>query len=286
MRHNSKHINWRRFDSPEEYADYCERLPRSICYYNDTNRPSKDEFGGVDIPIACKYLRNGCTENLDEARKIMDQMGNENLFSMSVPMLRADVQGIIPNVPGLLAGHPQGMFARHIEETPALNAPLTVYFEASVSAGIDHDTLVRRGVAALAFVLAMEVIRPVDLYITCLWSHSQRAGVYGSVVRVPSRPMDLGRATYMMTDPSFYRRLAFSAVNDMSGTNSTKCSKPWVMDSGPTNKNYIPYMRELLDMQPDDIFIKGGYLLDRNMTDNPVQWVKDMIAQHGGNKDE
>ena len=39
-------------------------------------------------------------------------------------------------------------------------------------------------------------------------------------------------------------------------------------------------------MEPDDIFICGGYLLDKVMLNNPVQWVKDMVTKHANQEKE
>ena len=68
-------------------------------------RPIKTNVPGIEI-----------CEHLPRLARIMDKLGTNEIFSISTPMLRADVAGIIPNVPGLIAGHPQGMFARHFEE--------------------------------------------------------------------------------------------------------------------------------------------------------------------------
>lgn len=276
----TKKRNWLRFDSPEAYADFIAHdVPRSTW-----NR--QDNFCGERMDAALGYLRNGHTKYLDAAQRIMSQLGDAQVFTSSVPVLRADVAGIIPNVPGLLAGHPQGMFARHFEESPSLAAPMSLYVETTVSAAVSHDQLIKRGVAMMAFTLAMEAMRPVDLYTVSFCSHSSAPGEYGVVCKIASRPMDIGRAVYMLTDPSFNRRLAFTAWGHLSGTGDSHDSFPWITSGGPSDGDYVNKIREIIGLEPDDVFIKGGYITDKLMLSDPVQWVKNMIAQHGGAKDE
>jgi hypothetical protein len=273
------HTNWRRFESPEEFGDYLKTIPSNLW------STSSEDFAGVQLPQAIDYLQKGNVHNLEAAQKIMHELNTDDLFSVNVPVLRPDVVGIIPNVAGLVAGHPQGMFARHFEELPSLNAPLTVYIETTTSAGVPTQHLINRGIATLAFVLAMETIRPVDLYTVSIGSHSRRDGIYGAVVKIASRPMDIGRAVYMLTDPSYGRRIFHSMSNEMSGTNQRCGVGPWCFGS-PSSDNYVPQMRKLLDMQPEDVYLKGGYLTDKLMLTNPIQWVKDMVAKHSNQTEQ
>lgn len=271
--------HWIFFDSPEEYADYLENtVPRST-------RNRQDSFCGDPFDTAIGYLKNGHTANLAAAQKIMDELGDAQVFTTQSPSIRPDVVGMVPNVPGLLSGHPQGMLARYWEESPSLAAPMSLFVEVTVSAGVSHDQLIKRGIAMLAFALVMETVRPVDLYTVSFVSHSSNPGKFGTIVKIASRPMDIGRAVYMLTDPSYNRRLAFTAYGHLSGTGDSHDSFPWINGS-PSNPDYVDKMRDMLEMQPDDVFIKGGFLTDKLMLNDPVQWVKNMVAQHGGMKDE
>jgi len=56
----------------------------------------------------------------------------------------------------------------------------------------------------------------------------------------------------------------------------------WPWDNEPTRSDHEPLMRSLLDMSPEDVFIPGGYLFDKLMKKDPIQWVKNMISKHQG----
>lgn len=266
---------FQRFDSPEDYATYLRAIPAR--FHHD----GQYAFSGETLEHGCNTLEQGDTSHLVAAQAIIDKLDLAHLFSNNIPVLEPTVAGFIPNVPAAIAGHPESMFRRGFIESPSIMAPLTVYVETAVSAGVTQQQLINRGVAILAFVLAMELVRPVDLYAVSLWSHDHNNGIHGSVVKIASRPMDLGRAVWMLTAPTYARRLAFSAVNFGAGADASRqCSKPWIFNSAPTHKDYLPKVRELLQLQPEDVFMKGGYLFDNLMLTNPVAWVTKMISEH------
>lgn len=277
---NGLPTNVRHFDSPEAYADWLETIPSNL-------RADYDQsFGGVDFNKGISTLRAGNTDRLDDAKRIMDKLDVEGLISNNMPILQSSIAGMVPNIPNAISGHPETMFSRGYIESPNLTTPLNVYVETTVSAGVSRQELTNRGVAILAFVLAMEVIRPVELYIALPHSHSRKPGVYCPVIKIASRPMDLGRAVWMLTSPCFARRLFHSAINHLSECGRQCLVGPWAWNSSPMAKDYETNFRKLLDMQPEDVLLKGGYLYDTLMLTNPVQWVKNMIAKHRGDVNE
>jgi len=95
--------------------------------------------------------------------------------------------------------------------------------------------------------------------------------------------MDVSRAVYMLTDASYNRRLHHAA-------SSKQCNSPnvggWPFHSIPGQASYEKGIRELLSMQPDDVYLPGGYLTDKLMLNNPVAWVQQMIEKHNVTQEE
>jgi hypothetical protein len=262
------------FDSPEDYADWLSRIPAHLI------SNSREDFSGAQLSEGVRILREGDTSRLNDAQAILDKVMVEGLVTQHLPILQASLVGFVPNVPAALAGHPESMFNRGFMESPTVNSPLTIYVETTVSAGVSQSELINRGVCILAFVLAMEQVRPVDLYIALPHSHSRKPGVYCPVIKIASRPMDLGRAVWMLTDPCFARRCFHTAINELSGAGQRCGEGPWAWGSSPLDANYEKNVRELLEMHPDDLFFKGGYLYDSLMRTDPIAWVQKMVNQH------
>lgn len=264
-------INIKHFDSPEEYAEFLRTIPTQ---YNCR----EGSWCGASTDQGIKTLEQGDSSRLAKAQAIIDKLDLAHIFSNDVPVLEPCIAGFIPNVPAAIAGHPEAMFRRGFVESPSVSAPLAIYIEVSVSEGVSHDQLIARGVAVLAFALAMEQVRPVDVYAVALSGKGERPGIYGSVTKIASRPMDMSRAVWMLTDATYARQLHFTAGNYLSGCTTTG-HVPWAYSF---DSAYEGKVRKLLELQPDDVFMKGGYLFDTLMLNDPVAWVRAMIEKHSG----
>lgn len=265
-------------DGPESYVNYLNQIPE--CY--GWSKIDGDSFQGMTWGDAINTLTNGSRKYLERAQALIDKMAEQNIFASHQPQIEAGMVGFMANVPAALAGQPYDMWNIIASEEQSITTPINVYVETLVSGGVSHDELISRGVCVLAFVLAMNNIRPVELYTICIAKPYDANRTGGVVVRVPSKPLDIQRAAFMLCDPAYYRRLAFAAMADHSLSNNSYVQWPW--NDKPTTNTHEPKMRELLDMGEEDIFIPGGYLFDELMKHDPVQWVKNKIKEHQGSK--
>jgi hypothetical protein len=270
--HNPDRDAIRRFDSPEEYHSWLSTIPSHIAHRY------ADSWSGGSFESNMDKLAHGDMSVVDEANAIIDQLKDAQVFTVGIPVMRSSVVGFIPNVPAAIIGHPKDMWRRDIEDNTNLNAPLTIYTEVVVSGGVEHEELMRRGVAVLAFVLAMQAIRPVELYTINMLGGGRAC--YGTVTKIETKPLDLARAAYMLTSTGYARALAFSSAYAMSNQVHGDCSGQWPWGSNPQNREYEPAMREMLGMQPEDIFLCGAFLYDKLALTDPVAWVKQMIEKH------
>jgi hypothetical protein len=263
----------RRFDSPSEYSDYLSALEYKTSSYDG------DDFYGMSFDKALRTLSTGDDALLPRAQSVINELTDQNIFSSGVPLMRAAVNGFVPLVPAVLQGHPEAFLTRYRDDAQSMNAPLSIYIETVVSAGVSAQQLANRGIATLGFVLAMQNIRPIELYVSTIGGNN---GAYGAAVKISTTPLDLMRATWMMTSNAYYRCLGFAAIcearNERGDPKHSYIS--WAWYGSPTSDIYISSMREALGMQSDDIFITGGHLIDKLMLNDPVAWVKQMIEKH------
>lgn len=271
--------NFTVFDQPESYVEYLNRVPD---YYSWSKNSRDTDFHGMPWDHALNTLTNGSDTYLDRSQALIDKMADQNVFASHQPQIEAGMVGFMANVPAALAGQPYDMWNIVNSEEQSITTPINVYVETLVSDGVSQDQLIQRGVCILAFVLAMNNIRPVELYTICIGKPGDVNTSGGIVCRVPSKPLDLQRACFMLCDPAYYRRLAFAAMAEHCKSNNSWVQWPW--QNEPTTDTHEPMMRELLDMQPDDIFMPGGYLFDNLMKTDPIQWVKNKIQEHQGTK--
>lgn len=266
----------KRFDAPEDYHTF-------LMCTNNYWRRDHDSHWGADWDACCDNLLKGDTRNLDAAMKLIDKMQDEHIFLEGLPTYAPAIVGSFANVPASIMGHPMDMFAKQSIELESDLSPITIYIETVVSGGVSVTELNARGVCCLAFALAMNNVRPVEIYAL---SPGRPYGGDTAIIatRIASSPMDISRAVFMLTDEAYARKMNFAAMCHLTDTDTGYIG--WAWNGFPTDAAYQTKMRASLDMQPQDVYIPGGHLFDKLMCKDPVQWVKDMIAQHGGNKDE
>lgn len=240
-------------------------------------------FYGENWNSCLNSLIRGNTKNLAKAEKLIQEMQDANIFTENLPIMQHSMVGAVPNIPAAIIGHPKSMFMRKASEMENTSTPLTIYVETTVSAGVTTNELVNRGIACLAFVLAMSAIRPIELI-------AVSAGLPGGQttiidVKIPTNPIDLARATWMLTSNDYARRINFVGFCDMSGHITYEPRIGWAWQSTPTSPTYQTNMRRILNMSDKDVLIAGGHLHDKLMLTDPITWVKDMIAKHNTTDD-
>lgn len=264
-----------RFESPEDYAAYLDTEHGVKTGYSiDTDL----KWSGCSLADALNALRNGNTKRLQQAQTLIDKLDLNEIKSIGMPALVPSIAGYVPNVPAAIIGYPESMFRRGEIEQPSPVSPLTVYVETTVSWDMSIDYLVKRGVATLAFVLAMETIRPVDLYCVSIISHHRTRANHGAIVKIASKPMDIARAVWMLTDGGMARRCMFTAVHKQ--TQLMGDAGPFPFNAYPSDRDYEAICRRELGLLPQDIYMKGGTTLDDLLMRDPLAWIRNQIAIH------
>jgi hypothetical protein len=266
------------YDSIEAYNEYLGSIPVNC---NSANRSNNKSFYGETFDRSRILLEQGDLSCAAKAETILEQFADTNIFTHNASIIGSDVVGFTPIIPAALMGHPNAMLVRQQVEREAANTPINIYFEVAVSAGVDTDQIFNRGSAALALCMALGMKRPTTLYAVEGFRNNPSSSSKKTIlqkVKVCENVIDLSRAAFVMTSREYARRLAFTAVVHLS--NYPLTSLPWPFGITPQDDNYEISMRHACGAMPDDIYIKGGYLLDQLALHDPVAWVKKMIEKH------
>lgn len=165
-----------------------------------------------------------------------------------------------------LAGSPEPMRRRARRANDV--GPVKIVVGSFVSSGIDADTLKRRGEAIIAFLMLVQRIRPVDLYILGESTHTGRDGWRNYYIRLESRPVSLSQIGFVIGHPAFFRALGNGWFQDKNP------SAPGV----PILQSTVAEQRERLGLEPQDILIEKAALYDLLVSD-PVAWIKRELAK-------
>lgn len=203
-----------------------------------------------------------------EAEKLLDQLD----ASVEVPTKswEPNVHGAYPVVADFLAGSPTPM--RSLSPVYREESPISIYVSTTCSAGVDADTMQKRGVAIMALLLKMQQIRPIELYLLAE-THGVTDGECLQMIKVESKPLNLATACYAVADVAFARNLTYSQARKLEGFDGS-----WPNGYGEGGKRWEEHVREVLGMGEHDLYVGAARSWDE-MVQRPVEWIQATIAR-------
>lgn len=231
--------------------------------------------GGINFTEALHLATVGDTTNVAEAEKLVDSIVDTSA-EVSRQVWTRNIAGAFPCVPTYLAGQPDCMQHRVMVESES--TPVGIYVCTSSSAGVNADQMRVRGVAILALVMKLQMVRPVELYLTSeLGSNNATKSTY-QVITIPSRPLDLSVASFVLTHVGFPRVLCYEYARVMDGFNG---GWPHGKDdnyySNRQPNQWSPIIRQVLGMPPNDIYVGCADIEQVEAMADGVGWVNGQI---------
>lgn len=276
----------RQFFSPVDYADYLENITQ---YY-----PPKDwghDHKAQEVRDTIPGLRNGDINAANLAEKIISQLEDEQIFAEGLPQPEAAIVGGFTVTQLYNQGIPTCMLTYDNSHLKGLNTPLTIYFDIYGSIGLSHERALNRGVACLAFIMAMSRIRPIEMYvITCSSPLYDKNSLYGSLVKVPTNPLDLPVVGFMLTNHGYYSYSRWTSMSREYCKKHPHREQIYYSAVGPfggkhSQEGIKDKYKEALNAKEDDIILYGTQttaprIHDENAAKDPVGWVKKMLKLH------
>lgn len=250
-------------ESIGDYAALCEPYG---CEANNFN-------GQMSGNTCARLLRDGDLAGVKAADEYLSKIEGLLAFETHTWRVIHDVSGGVPNVPAYLAGHPLNM--RRRQRQVSQQAPLAIVCDLTSSGMIPAEHVRKRGCAILALVRALTSVRTVELWaVVGLGGPSQAVEV---LTRIATTPLDLARAAHMLTHPSVSRNLGYGycqgAHHSGGGWNFG--------DVDLQRKTARESLARVMHPSAEVLYVPPVYARDKAVTE-PVQWLKDMLAQHGG----
>jgi len=275
-------VKWH--DSPEAFLGYISALPKKYQTWEWLcNTPHKINWLGASAENALKMLQYGDRTYLKNAEALMDKMREEGLLSYGQKIWQSDVIGAYPNVANYIMGQPDTMFNKIETDLVSNTTPIRIFIDLFLSAGVTVQEAITKGNAILGFIMAMQNIRPIELYVVCITNNYQNFDIQtsGSVIKIDTQPMDIDRALYMCGNPAFARQLCFPQIMYQANPdNVMKDPLPPAWELPTESSRYHTNMRELLALEPHDVLMSGQYLYNTEYLSNPVKWIKKEMQKY------
>lgn len=261
--------HWRIFDGPSELASMGA---------NEFWRERGGRWYGGTGAQARAWARNGKPDEVAASDALMTALeAQAELIVTRSHSIISDVAGMVPNVPAFLAGQPLAMRRRQRDHSE--RAPVAVIVDTTISAGVSHETLQKRGAAILAFVRLLSARRAVELYAGVgVGTDSYRGGAAYVMTRIDTAPLDLARAAFMLCHTSATRLLGYGAAKGFNG------HWPYGRDA----LNVVAWREVAAQAFPhctDIVAVPGLHLFDPLLRD-PTAWILARLAEFGEQGDE
>lgn len=246
-----------------EFADFINACAGIEHTKFDTTPRDFNAF--VSFDKAVEYGRVGFDAIMPRVQTILSKIDD----TVELPDIRGyawmpNTTGAYVSVPAYLSSAPNPMRNRRkvIKET----APIKIYVTSLFPAWCSVEQLLTRYSAILAYLMLIESVRPVDLYLVgSMRLEGQEINGRIPVIHMPSKPIQLSLAAFTM-HPSFVRQLVFTY-------GEARMKVP----------SYIPLLRHreddimaALNLDAEDIYLPMVDREDILMTE-PEAWVKGMI---------
>jgi len=255
-----------RYDSLAQFVEVAKDCPNGNASYTWCGNISHNET--VQLAL------NGDDKLVPEAEKLLEKLDSD--IEIARPEWVPSIAGAFPSVPDYLAGLPDSMRTMH--PTMRDTTPVSIYVSTTSSAGIDADTMMKRGVAILALLMKLQQMRPVQLFLLAEL-HGRTDGEYLQVIRIESTPLNLSTACFVLTHVGFARHLTYGVAHAKDSFNG---QWPRMYDGG--GSQWEEHVREVLGMNPQDVYVGAARIWD-DVVRRPVEWVNKQVAQFVAKED-
>lgn len=215
-----------------------------------------------------EYIERGATQAEQQPVNAMLNKIEAGVHGRERREYVAGVAGAFPCVPDYLAGMPLNMRRRAPVESDV--SPIRLIMEASMGGNVSTAQIVQRGAAMAALAIRLLETRPVELYLA--WCDSVDSTHCVGMVRLDTAPISVGQLTATLCSAGFGRAATFAADYLMAGVTSGNIR--WGFGKEPSDPARNNLVRELLELQPQDIFIPGGNNIEaEDYMRDPIAWV-------------
>tara|TARA_R110000868_G_scaffold142532_3_gene359948 strand:- start:2704 stop:3582 length:879 start_codon:yes stop_codon:yes gene_type:complete len=160
-------------------------------------------------------LASGDLSNVSKSDKLLDLLETPDLTSYVRATSERVMAGGVADVPAYLAGSPVAM-RRRVRQPERM--PITLVCDVGTSGGISGEIIQRRGVAVLALVRKLETEGyPVDLWLGFTAQVSGHGLPTSAAVKVDTKPLDLARACWALSNEDYQRKVMFQTIAGVSG---------------------------------------------------------------------
>jgi hypothetical protein len=209
-------------------VDLARECDRSVAAQGYHKRNTNTKWAGGSYAAFQEKSVKGDVQYARRAEKLVDKFANLAIKDYARVLDYNLISGQL-DYQAAMSGDPLCMYGQTIEETDT--APVHIYVDAWTSWNVSPRAMEMRGVAVLALTLALSMHRPVLTKVVTGLKHRPSGVNSIQVIDVPTTPMDLSMASWMMASPMFFRHGIMSMAHGLA-EDKRECGLPTLDNMG------------------------------------------------------
>ena len=219
------------YTSPRDFLS-AYKVGKSLDKYNTDVTSATDWLGGT-----ADYFERGMTGYVSDyvraARDLVAEFSNVAVRELALTTEANMINGVLDYTVAM-AGNPMCMYGAVIDETD--RSPVDLYVDLWVQGDIAAPTISFRGAAILALVQTLSLYRPVSTFIVKGSQFSPKSADTIQTLQIPTSPMDLSVASFMLCSPTVNRHGFLTAINAVHESKSHCGSPPMSISKWQANE--------------------------------------------------
>lgn len=238
-------------------------------------REREDTWAGGSFKEFMENSRKGDPSYARKAEKYVENFSNLAIQDYAFDMDYNTQIGVL-DYHAAQAGNPACMFGPTVDLTE--KSPVHIYVDAWTSATVKARAMEMRGVAVLSLAIALSMFRPVMVKLVTGLHHSPTRTDMIQIVDVPTAPMDLSMASWMLGSPTFFRWGILNNVWAIAKSDAL-CGVPRLSNASFQQKDMANWLAEK-DNVHDVVFLP--LMFDNGQWGNEkytLDWIKQQLAR-------
>lgn len=245
--------------------------------FNLNNPSGGGGWGEANNETRRKFIE-GDTSEVREAEDLIEKM-NDVLPETMRNEWHSDVFGPVVSVPDFLSNSPIPFKRERVAESSC--APVKIVASLTSSTGLSHEVLKQRGIAILALLMKIQLVRPVDLILYCEMGIGRGNYTTGLVtLKMESRPLNIGQALIGLANSNVARQIFYNCIRAEAEKHNTYMTGAWPREFSYNGQNveYYESIKKEFGMEENDVYIPPTFLTDM-IIKNPVAWLNENLQK-------
>lgn len=210
-------VVFEQYDNIYKFMDIIEtRKNNGIFSEEHSKREGKRDWRGTDTyKEALELFASGIPDEADKLKRSLNTIKNNSSASSPKRIPQNYYYGYAPNIPAAIIGLPKSM--KRVHNTPQKVKTVSIFYDGTMNAGTDGETLEQAGETILQLVYLLEVqgYRVALSQFCFAANYDEENAICSILLKDWKQHFDLLKLSFPLTSPAMFRRFGFRWIETL-----------------------------------------------------------------------